>query len=170
MKKRINWNTVPWTPFQPAHYDPADLAGVPDVVDGKMPDRLWLNSRYQVGAWQFEHPVFGTVAHLSIKTRDRQARHDWRDLQRIKNELCGPECDAIEIYPAESKLVDTANQYHLFVFASYKLDIGFQHRLVADGAWMKSKQRPFETRPSDALNDEQMSAHVVKTLNKVEQS
>jgi hypothetical protein len=36
--------------------------------------------------------------------------HDWRDLQRIKNQLVGPECEAVELYPAESRKVDTANQ------------------------------------------------------------
>lgn len=55
------------------------------------------------------------VWHLSIKRKDRRAVHDWRKLQKIKNAIVGPEFEAVELYPAESRLVDGANQYHLFV-------------------------------------------------------
>ena len=37
-------------------------------------------------------------------------------MQKIKNAICGKEWEGIEIYPAESRLVDTANQYHMFCF------------------------------------------------------
>jgi hypothetical protein len=33
----------------------------------------------------------------------------------IKNEIAGPEVEAFEIYPRESRLMDTANQYYLWV-------------------------------------------------------
>ena len=161
MKKKINWNTVPWTPFQRAVYDPADPSPK-DRYGDREPERLFNNSRYQVAGWGEHHPLYGRVVHLSIKTHDRQARHDWRDLQRIKNELVGPEYDAVEIYPAESRLVDTANQFHIFVFIDYKLELGFSHRLVAEGAWEKARQRPFdaEIRPVDVMSVEEMSAYV----------
>jgi hypothetical protein len=42
---------------------------------------------------------------------DGQAIHDWRELQRIKNEIVGDEIEAVELYPAESRLLDTANWY-----------------------------------------------------------
>jgi hypothetical protein len=35
-------------------------------------------------------------------------------MQRIKNELSGTATEAVELYPAESRLADTANQYHLW--------------------------------------------------------
>ena len=119
-----------------------------------------MNSRYQVSVWRLQHSVFGRIAHMSIKTLDKQARHDWRDMQRAKNELFGRECDAIEIYPAESKRVDTANQYHLFVFMTYKLDIGFQMRIVSEAVWKKSRQRPFaeDDRPTDLKTAEELDA------------
>jgi hypothetical protein len=56
------------------------------------------------------------VAWLSIKRRDREVIRDWRELQAIKNAIVGPEHEGFELYPAESRLVDTANQFHLFVF------------------------------------------------------
>lgn len=55
------------------------------------------------------------LTHLSIKRNGREPIHDWRDLQAIKNELCGTETEAVELYPAESRLIDGANQYHLWV-------------------------------------------------------
>jgi hypothetical protein len=104
--------------------------------------------------------------HLSIKVHDKQAWHDWRDLQRIKNEICGDETEAIELYPAESRLVDTANQYHLFVFRDWKVPVGFEERLVGDGNWRNSEQRPFEEgrRPPDCLSPEQFEERVQKVV------
>lgn len=72
---------------------------------------IWINSRYQVMRCRLDD----VTIHLSIKRIDQQPVRSWRDLQRIKNELVGPENEAVEVFPAESRLVDTANQYHLFV-------------------------------------------------------
>jgi hypothetical protein len=154
-RQRGRWSAVPWTPFQQVEI-PAN-----ELMDTDPPTALLVNSRYQVSVWvRGELPPFGDIVHLSLKTHDRAAYHDWRDMQRIKNEICGPECEAVEIYPAESRLVDTANQYHLFVFRTYKLPFGYSERLVADGAWENSKQRPFPPgeRPADCLDVEQFDA------------
>jgi len=53
--------------------------------------------------------------HLSFKRNDRAAVRDWRHFQAIKNEVAGPEREAIEIFPPESNLFDGANEYHLWV-------------------------------------------------------
>jgi hypothetical protein len=56
------------------------------------------------------------VIWLSIRRRERaRLPRDWRDLQRIKAEIVGPEHEAVEIFPAESRLVDSADQFHLWV-------------------------------------------------------
>jgi hypothetical protein len=39
----------------------------------------------------------------------------WADMQRIKNELVGPERVAVEVFPPVSELVDQANIAHLWV-------------------------------------------------------
>ncbi len=54
--------------------------------------------------------------------------------------------EAVELYPAESRKVDTANQYWLWCFRSDKVrfPIGFQERAVTDVPLGKSVQRPFE--------------------------
>jgi len=88
----------------------------------------------------------GQMTYISIKNRDKTAIHDWRHFQQIKNELVSPECEAVEIYPNEDRLVDTANQYHLFVFPlKYKLPFGWKVRSVlkdqAIGGFNKRGQR-----------------------------
>lgn len=76
---------------------------------------IWGNDRYTVHVrCSIEKGMSGLV-HLSIHRRDRAPARDWRDFQRIKNDVCGPEREAIELYPAESRLVDQANEYHLWV-------------------------------------------------------
>lgn len=101
-------------------------------------DACWINDMYQVNV--NEQPG---LTHLSIKRIDRAPIHDWRDLQAIKNEICGPEREAVEIYPAESRKVDTANQYHLWVLpAGESLPFGFSIRAVTDSPGFNAVQRP----------------------------
>ena len=88
----------------------------------------------------------GKCDYLSIKTIDKEPIHDWRDLQQIKNELCGKDREALEIYPAESRLVDTANQYHLWVIPKdAQIPFGFTQREVItkeqEGGYQKVGQR-----------------------------
>lgn len=40
----------------------------------------------------------------------------WREIQRIKNEVFGPEVMAIEYFPAANELIDTHNIYWIFIF------------------------------------------------------
>jgi hypothetical protein len=80
----------------------------------------WLNDVYSVGRYDD-----GNIIHLSIKRIDKEPIHDWRDLQEIKNLLVGKENEAVELYPAESRRVDMANQYHLWCFADEKATIPF---------------------------------------------
>jgi len=96
------------------------------------------------------------VTHLSIKREDREPIHDWRDLQIIKSLFCGPESEGIEIYPAESRMVDTANQFHLWVFPDgATIPVGFNDgRLVADSNYGQGKQRPFEIKPEGLIADD----------------
>ena len=78
--------------------------------------QLWVNDLYQVAVRVLDPET--KLLHLNIRRRDGGAiMRDWRHFQRIKNELVGPECEAIELYPAESRLVDTSNKYHLIAVA-----------------------------------------------------
>lgn len=69
-----------------------------------------------------------TSMHLTFKRNDRAAVRDWRHFQAIKNEVAGPEREAVEIFPPESELVDSANEYHLFVLPDGQMSpLGFEH-------------------------------------------
>lgn len=114
----------PWPPFVHADALPSGNPLTPGAA-------LWVNSRYTVIA----RPVDGWDGWLwlSIRRNDRRAVHDWRHLQRIKSEIAGPEREAVELYPAESRLVDTSNQYHLWVApGGVRFPFGYTERLLVD--------------------------------------
>ncbi len=122
-----------------------DIAEVRAVADEVRKDLIVLNRVYQV----YIRKLGSTMVHLSIKRRDKQplGPERFRDLQRIKSDLVGPECEAVEIYPAESRLVDTSNQYHLWVFSdpTYRLPFGFDSkRFILETSVGNAVQQPFE--------------------------
>jgi len=93
-----------WTPWKT---EQVKVHGVPQV--------LFHNNRYHVflHMYKSEHGPHDVV-HLSIRNNDRSARRDWRDFQRIKNEIVGPQVEMVELYPKEDQKVDISNQYHLW--------------------------------------------------------
>lgn len=60
-------------------------------------DDVWINNRYSV-----QLSVVGTtldaVVHLWIRAHDGSMPRSWSDLQRIKNDLMGPERVAVEVF------------------------------------------------------------------------
>lgn len=93
---------------------------------------LFHNNRYHVFMRRVRNPQEGgpDILHLSIRDNQRSAAHDWRDFQKIKNELVGPEFEMVEVYPCESHLVDLSNQFHLWGFYYWRAC------LYKDGAWL----------------------------------
>lgn len=137
--------------------DPAFRAAMPEGVTlrdvliklreefAEAADNIWMNDLYQV--------IIKAVAfagqpgwHLSIKRLDKKPITDWRHRQWIKNQLLGPEVEAVELYPAESRLVDTANQYHLWAYQEpgYKFPFGFPAGFKMEGSLGNSEQRDFD--------------------------
>jgi hypothetical protein len=57
----------------------------------------------------------GDVRQILIRRHDWQPLADWRDKQAIKNQIAGAESEAIELYPAESRLSDNGNWSHLWL-------------------------------------------------------
>ncbi|HZV36746.1 MAG TPA: hypothetical protein VFB72_19370 [Verrucomicrobiae bacterium] len=163
-------------PLEEAHYDPEQLAAlaanlvasweagdeeirdtfpakdsveaeklIADYVRDMGSEVVFKNDVYQVAV---RRPSERTL-HLSIKRIDRQCIHDWRDLQEIKNQLVGEECEAVELYPAESRRIDAANQYHLWCSTDpqFRFPVGFnQGRLVTEKSINGSVNRPFEPK------------------------
>jgi len=89
----------------------------------------WINDLYQVEVRR--QPSTRSV-HLNIRRRDGAAKRDWRHFQAIKNQLIGAECEAVELYPAESRKVDTTNKYHLYgcTDPTFRFPFGFRERDV----------------------------------------
>ena len=77
----------------PADFERAHRNAVFSVLDRTLPD--------------------GT-RHLAISSLSGE-RPSWREAQRIKNELAGPDATAVEVYPPEAEVVDAAPMYHLWV-------------------------------------------------------
>lgn len=125
-----------------------DNSNLPEGLEG----RVFTNDQYTV-IWRVQVNKSGDaetrVHHLSIKRNDKEPVHDWRDLQAIKTQLLGPEAEAVELYPAESRVVDLANQYHLWCIEGMKWPFGFNDgRQVGTPEMAESigaKQRPYES-------------------------
>jgi hypothetical protein len=148
----------PWTPFEAATAAPiseralrlaAERLNLPlehvreELMDEIHGPQIFINSRYQV-AMRLWNP---DVMYLSIKRLDQQPTRSWRDLQRIKNELVGPENEGVELFPAESRLIDRANQFHLFVLTdpAARFPFGYKHtRDVGPAVGVGEAQEPFE--------------------------
>jgi hypothetical protein len=116
-----------------------DIATAERQVQQLRQQSVFLSATHQVNVQLIKAPFgqdLGDVAWLSIKRRDREVIRDWRDLQAIKNAIVGPEHEGFELYPAESRLVDTANQFHLFVFMDrrVRMPVGFVDREVTGTA------------------------------------
>ena len=74
-----------------------------------------LSSNRYVVQISDEPTEIGLVTHLWINRCDGEREIPWRDKQRIKRELVGPDRTAIEVFPRDCDLVDQADMYHLWV-------------------------------------------------------
>jgi hypothetical protein len=179
-KKAKKKPKVGWTPFEKAvgSWSASKLTRDELVAQGKADplEALYMNSKYTVGVSRKYSKELGVeITHLDIKRNDKAAVHDWRDLQRIKNELCGPEREGIELYPAEQRLVDSANSYHLWVFPDgFFLPLGWTERLVMEGDDVfrpgHARQRPWpkDNRPPDIKTQEQAEAEYLASVTDVD--
>lgn len=156
----------PWTPLQEVPLPKEYLEQMP----GAEGDRIFMNSRYQVVVREnaplkdksTQQDLGPPMVHLSIKRLDKAPVRCWRDVQRIKNELVGEEAEGAELYPAEDRLIDTANQYHLYCLRPpHRLPFGtFTPRMVSEEAIGDARQEPWEegSKPADLISAEEVLA------------
>ena len=105
-------------------------------------DEYWRNDEYIVKVYypnnpshQFPNNKFTWLCFRNV--RNSHTAHDWRDMQMMKNEICGEERTAVEVFPPMSKLVDTCNQFHLWVYPEdYELDFGYKHQHIVPNTEM----------------------------------
>jgi hypothetical protein len=124
MSKRGNPARQSWDPIrivEPNARTP--MAQAFFATDGRKHHYRYRHPQRATACKAFSNRLYDGVAltfedgsmHLSFKRLDRSAIRDWRHFQAIKNEVAGPDREAIEIFPAEDNLVDAANEYHLWV-------------------------------------------------------
>ena len=125
-------------------------------------EEMWVNDLYIVNVRR-DIPCEGIkgddgkpvlLTHLSIKNKDRSAKCDWRNFQYIKNQLVGEENEGCELYPAESRLIAGANQFHIFCFQNTEMRFPFgffDGRVVTEKPFLNVTQRPFayNRKPKD---------------------
>lgn len=141
----------------------------------EMHDEVWVNDRYQVVV-RYLHPAENRedlprgrdgMLHLSIHRKDRRRLRDWRHLQQMKNEVAGRDRWAVEVFPPETKLVDTSNEYHLWVLPEGEpLPWAFQQGVVTNDEQVeqfneareqglhKGRQYPWEEGLTTGRNEE----------------
>jgi hypothetical protein len=131
----------------------------------------FVNNRYTVTRETVPKEQHGLGEHelvwLSIKANDDSARHDWREFQWIKNELAGENWEAIEIYPSEDRLIDSANQFHLWCIPPETglLPVGWNGRFVMEeNSTSFGSQRVWENnmRPTDLTTEEEFKEKLEK--------
>lgn len=119
-RKTGNWG--PWEILDTPHGAGVGKGWAADVR------RVYRNRLYVVLSRPFVGPGGEIMLHLAIRTAS-SAEPPWRDLQRIKNEVCGEPCFAVSVCPAQDRLVDDADMYHLWVFADgYEPGFGLHER------------------------------------------
>lgn len=62
------------------------------------------------------------VVHLAVSSLSG-IRPSWPEMQRIKDDIAGPDATAIEVYPPKAEVVDEADMFHLWVLRA-KLPFG----------------------------------------------
>lgn len=122
--------------------------------------RTYVNGKYQVLVRK-ESPQWLV---LSIRREDRKPIMDWRDIQWIKNQLLGENAEMVQLFPAESRLVDTSNQYYFYApVEPSRFPMGFNSRMVTENIKVTQKgqgtsqQRKFapHVKPRDLSEMEQ---------------
>lgn len=115
-------------------------------------EETWVNEKYVVMIRRDANHGFGDslpggMFELSVRRQDRGTDIDWREIQAIKNQIVGEENEMVELYPAESRKRDAANQFWFYGFndPTVRFPFGMFGRVVNDGPEIgNSKQRKLD--------------------------
>lgn len=88
----------------------------------------WKSREFGCVIYPSSHPVVACRLSINRMALDPETGSflpgiSWDDLYRIKNEVGYRDFDAVEVFPAEDKLVNVSNMRHLWVLAE-RLDFG----------------------------------------------
>jgi hypothetical protein len=114
----------------------------------RAPFNVYQNREYiaAVAEVDTQHSYFGVVTYLVCARRDGEPVHSWLDLQRIKSTLVGEELVAIEVYPPDSHLLDTANCYHLWVLPGHRRDFPLDLTVLNQKRSRASQNQSFKSQ------------------------
>lgn len=96
-------------------------------------DRCWESddgiqamSRILFTEWgKVEHVAINRTGKEHFLSSDGSAGFSWAEKQSIKNELFGEDRIALEVFPAETHLVDVTDTYHLWILPKgFKMPFG----------------------------------------------
>lgn len=114
------------------------------MMQQQLSEKMFINDTYRVCV--SDRHWTGTTGwpsmiHLTVMRLDQQPFRSWEDMQTIKNLFVGDEAEGIEIYPAESRLVDCGNSYHLWVFSdpNFRIPMGWKGRMVQGAGYEKAE-------------------------------
>jgi len=118
---------------QPAEYFQNIFGGRTPTLQEKL---FWIEERVRESAsWvTYSNNLYVVVIemtspliHACVRRHDRKPCTDWNHLQQIKNELIGAEHEAVELFPAESRLINITNECHLWAHpkAGFCFPFGF---------------------------------------------
>lgn len=159
---------------RPAPLTDAEVAAAARILDRSIDEtradleregnvtEYFVNDLYQVA----RRPVPGGMVQLNIRRRDgKPIFRDWRHFQRIKNELVGEECEGVELYPAESRKVDSSNKYHIWASPNpaFRFPIGWTERDVSDHG--ERSKAGYRQRPGSGSDDEPRAAGQTHALH-----
>ncbi len=114
--------TGAWGPWE--RFDGAPIIGNGWV---RRITHVFRNRCYVVMVRPFDAPGLGAMQHFAIRAVS-SLEPPWRNLQRIKDELAGPELFAVQVCPPAADMVDGADLYHLWIYpAGYRPTFGL-HR------------------------------------------
>ena len=121
-------------------------------------DRMNYTPLTQIDDDNPKHNGFNNYIEISFHSTNKDvdvfAGIGWQIKQWIKNELCGEEFEGIEIFPAESRMMNTANEYWLWCFP-YQLPIGIQAprnvQATREGGYGKGSKQDLLLRAQDTL-------------------
>ena len=87
-----------------------------DIRSAIHKDEVWGNDRYTVTVTFKTNNGRDGYIEIGVHNHKRTTIMQWSHLQQIKNEIAGPDREAVMIFPSEDRLVDTANEYWLYVY------------------------------------------------------
>lgn len=147
--RRISKRLLPWIEPQKLSCISTDRVSAGLTIDTFVNDDLEIRVKRFDSGWPLGG---GRYAEIGICWSDGGFNHDWRTFQWIKNCVVGKEWDAVELYPAESRLIDPSNYYILWACPSINLGMRLGRRIIgADFAI--APQRPFYKLPEDAKGE-----------------